>query len=187
MQRKSIGVQIAQAIAFLHSNIPKIVHLDVKPANVLVSICHAIAVGSNLCFLIQVEANNYHIYLADFGVSKVLHKTIATIKTNLSAGSIGTPGYQSIEQLVAGIITESVDVYALGCVLIELFGGQRVWEGLSAVQIVVKVVSEKRVPDTTHLPPAIQELVAKCLQQKTERATAMQVLNRLLKLPPPSL
>ena len=38
MQRKPI----AQAIAFLHSNIPRIVHLDVKPANVLVSVCHSL-------------------------------------------------------------------------------------------------------------------------------------------------
>ena len=60
------------------------------------------------------------IYLADLGVSKVLHKTMATIKTNASAGSIGTPGYQPVEQLEAGVITESVEVYSLGCVL---FGG----------------------------------------------------------------
>ena len=102
-------------------------------------------------FVIQVEANTYHIFLADFGVSKVLHNTIATVKTNLSAASIGTPGYQPVEQLQAGIITESVDVYALGCVLIELFGGKRVWEGLSALQIVVKVVSEKIVLIYHHL------------------------------------
>ena len=71
----------------------------------------------------QVEASTHHIYLADFGVSKVLHKTMATIKTNASAGSIGTLGYQPVEQLEAGVITESVDVYSLGCVLLELFGG----------------------------------------------------------------
>ena len=120
--------------------------------------------------LMQVEASTHHIYLADFGVSKVLHKTMATVKTNASAGSIGTPGYQPVEQLEAGVITESVDVYALGCVLLELFGGRRVWEGLSALQTVVKVVSEKKVPDTTHLPSAIQQLVNMCLQQRQQRA-----------------
>ena len=127
-------------------------------------------------------ANSYHVYLADFGVAKVLHQTLATIKTNSSAGSIGTPGYKPIEQLQAGVITESVDVYALGCVLIELFGEQRVWEGLSAVQICVKVVSEKKVPTVTHLQPQIQQLVGMSLKQRSEHATSIQVLSGLLRL-----
>ena len=37
MLRKTVAVQIAQAIAFLHSTTPITVHLDVKPANILVS------------------------------------------------------------------------------------------------------------------------------------------------------
>ena len=62
-------------------------------------------------------------FLADFGVAKVLMKgTLATSKTNSSSSFIGTPGFQPIKQLQAGKINEGVDVYAFGCVLVELFG-----------------------------------------------------------------
>ena len=71
---------------------------------------------------------------SDFGVAKFLTKgTIVTSQTNSSAKSIGTPGFQPPEQLQAGVITESADVYALGCVFIELFSGSKIWQGLSAL------------------------------------------------------
>ena len=112
----------------------------------------------------------------------MLHGTIATTKTNSSAGHIGTPGYQSIEQLQAGVITESVDIYALGCVIIELFGEKRIWEGLSAMQILVKVVMEKRVPSTAHRPSYIQHVVRMCLEEREQRATSTQILKNILQL-----
>ena len=121
-------------------------------------------------------------YLADFGVAKVLNGTIATTKTSSSAGSIGTPGFQPVEQLQAGVITTSVDVYALGCVLLELFGERRIWEGLSAMQILVKVVMEKKIPDITDLPPYAKKLVAMCLQEREKRPTSIQVLKDTLLL-----
>ena len=38
IKKKTIAVQIAQAVAFLHSTAPPTVHVDIKPANILVSI-----------------------------------------------------------------------------------------------------------------------------------------------------
>ena len=69
-----------------------------------------------------------------------------------TSSSIGTPGFQPKEQLQAGEIDESVDVYALGCMFVELFGERKNWEGLSALQILMKVAVEGHVPDYSHLP-----------------------------------
>ena len=43
----------------------------------------------------------------------------------------GTPGFQSPEQLCAEKMDEGCDVYAFGCVLIELFGEQCLWPNLN--------------------------------------------------------
>ena len=76
----------------------------------------------------------------------------------------------------------TVDVYAFGCVLIELFGGKKVWEGLSAIQIMVKVAVESAVPDYSHLPESVKPICAKCLQGQENRAPASVVLFSLLSL-----
>ena len=59
----------------------------------------------------------------------MLTGTISTSRTNSSSSSIGTPGFQPKEQLQAGEIDESVDVYALGCVFVELLGSERTGKG----------------------------------------------------------
>ena len=127
------------------------------------------------------ESATFHVYLADFGVAKVLTKgTLATSKTNSSSSSIGTPGFQPMEQLKASDIDESVDVYALGCVFVELFGGKKIWEGLSAIQIMVKVAVEGQVPAFSHLPSSVQPICDVCLQPKERRCTSSILLHAVL-------
>ena len=122
-------------------------------------------------------------YLADFGVAKVMtRETIATSKTNSSSKSIGTPGFQPPEQLQAGVVTESADVYALGCVYVELFSNTRVWQGLSAIHIIVKVAVEKVYPDYSQVPDPMKAICSMCLQEKSNRASASEVLHALLML-----
>ena len=108
--------------------------------------------------------------------------TLATAKTNSSSSSIGTPGFQPIEQLKAGEINEAVDIYAVGCVLVELFGEKKIWEGLSAIQIMVKVVVEGKVPDLFDLPPPVMSICSSCLRSKENRVTASFLLYALLSL-----
>lgn len=66
---------------------------------------------------------------------------LTSAKTNSSSPSIGTP---PIEQLKAG---ELNDIYVVGCVLVELFGEKKIWEELSAIQIMVNVVVEGKLTD----------------------------------------
>ena len=127
------------------------------------------------------EAGTFHTYIADFEVAKVLAQgTLSTSRTNSS--SVGTPGFQPKEQLRAGKITESADVYAFGCVFIELFGHKKIWEGLSAIQIMFKVAMEEAIPDCSHLPPSVVPICNKCLQDQEIRVSATTVLYLLLSL-----
>ena len=94
----------------------------------------------------------------------------------------GTPGFQSPEQLRAESLSESCDIYAFGCVLIELFGGRSVWQGLTPFQIMCKVAVEKQKPQYDHLPVAVQEVVSRCVCNREDRFAAIQLLDKLIAL-----
>ena len=128
----------------------------------------------------QVESETYHAFIADFGVAKVL--TQGTITTAKTKSSIGTPGFQPKKQLKAGKINTAVDIYAFGCLLIELFGEKQIWQGLSAIQIMVKVAVEGERPDLSHLQANIQTVCSNCLAEQDTRARACDVLYSLLAL-----
>jgi serine/threonine protein kinase len=99
------GRQIAEALACLHHR--GLVHRDLKPSNVLVADTEPLAVK-----------------LADFGIARGYGLAQIT-----EAGRVlGTLGYLAPEQLEqpggAGALDARGDLYALGCLLFELIGGQ---------------------------------------------------------------
>ena len=87
---------VLNGIHYLHRH--NVIHLDLKPANILVN-------------------NNYECVVADFGLTKILDNNVVTVSTR-----IATPGYASPER---GDITMrsdySDDVWALACILFEIF------------------------------------------------------------------
>jgi serine/threonine protein kinase len=144
----TVAIQVAQALLFLHSSEPPTAHLDIKPANVLV------------------QRQTKQVFLADFGLSRVITtKRVFGTKTMLA----GTPGFQPPEQLMAEAIDQRADVYAFGVLLIELFGGRPVWEGLTPFQIITKVVVQKQPPDFSHIVADIQPICSGCLEKKEKR------------------
>ena len=68
---------------------------------------------------VQVEDHTLHVFLADFGLGKIMTTTRVFGTATMSAG---TPGFQSPEQLKGEGLGTSSDVYAMGGVLMELFG-----------------------------------------------------------------
>ena len=94
----------------------------------------------------------------------------------------GTPGFQAPEQLRAEPIDVGADVYAFGALLIELFGEQPVWQGLTPYQIIVKVAISNEVPDYSKLPSGVQSICRLCMKQRRERSNIHTVLRALLQL-----
>lgn len=67
----------------------------------------------------------------------------------------GTPGYQAPEQLMGEHVGSECDVYTYGCLLLELFGATRLWDGLTFHQIMCFVTVQNKTPDLKpicHLP-----------------------------------
>ena len=65
---------------------------------------------------------------------------------------------QAPEQLQNKGLGLPSDIYALGAVLLVLFGERQVWTSLSPFQIMYKVTIEQKMPDIAHLPPSVQEV-----------------------------
>ncbi len=101
---RALGIQIARALAAAHAQ--RIVHRDVKPANIL-----AAGAGSWK--------------LADFGVAHVPDSSLT-----MTGQFVGSPAYAPPEALVRGQCDTEGDVYGLGATLYQAAAGN--WPRLDA-------------------------------------------------------
>ncbi|KAH0653814.1 hypothetical protein KY289_031492 [Solanum tuberosum] len=100
--RLRIITDIAKGLAYLHDECSqKTIHSDIKPQNILLD-------------------KNFNAKISDFGLSKLINKDESKVLTRMR----GTPGHLAPEWL-RSVITEKVDVYAFGIVLLELLCGRK--------------------------------------------------------------
>ena len=134
---------------------------------------------TGLLSCVQVRTKDYHVFLADFGLSRIISSTKILGTRTLMAG---TPAFQAPEQLKVDAVNEGADIYAFGILLIELFGEKAVWEQLTPYQVIVKVVLEGATPDFNHLPLQLQRICARCLKAKEDRDDIHTILKALLSI-----
>lgn len=95
-----IGILICDALMYLHSLEPKVIHRDIKPGNIRIT----------------PEGN---IILVDFGLVKVIE-----IDQHTATGAKAmTPGYSPPEQYGRGTTDERSDIYSLGATLYAALTG----------------------------------------------------------------
>ncbi|CAL1359307.1 unnamed protein product [Linum trigynum] len=101
--RYRVAIDVAKALNYLHSDCrSRILHLDVKPENILLD-------------------ENHRAIVSDFGLSKLMRRDESRVITNIR----GTRGYLAPEWLLELGISEKSDVYSYGMVLLEMVGGRR--------------------------------------------------------------
>ena len=127
--------------------------------------------------MLQVDLYTLHPYLADFGLARALNCSVGT-----TTQGAGTPAYQSPEQLKGKVeIHEACDVYALGCVLVELFLEKPLWPSAStAFEIMYKVTVEQCQPAYSELPPSLHKCCEAVFCPEKERASSAQLLQLLI-------
>jgi serine/threonine protein kinase len=128
---RHVGAAVADALTYVHS--AGMVHRDVKPANILCG-------------------SSGHVYLADFGIVRLVDATRLT-----GQGTIGTVSYLSPEQVRGEDVDASTDIYSLGLVLLECLTGKPEYPGSSAEAAVARLTRPPHVPST--LPPDWSELL----------------------------
>lgn len=102
-QRHSIALDIARGLKYLHHDAnPRVVHRDMKPANILMD-------------------DKCAAYVADFGLAR----EVDTQRTHMSTQHVlGTIGYMAPEYIQRGKLTFKSDVYAYGVILLQLISGK---------------------------------------------------------------
>lgn len=104
-----IGAAICDALAYLHTRKPPILHRDIKPGNVKIT-------------------PDGHIFLVDFGLAKVYHNASQATTTGARAM---TPGYSPPEQYGTARTDPRTDVYSLGATLYAALSGVIPEDGLA--------------------------------------------------------
>ncbi len=121
----------------------KIIHGDVKPANVLMT-------------------PEGQVKLGDFGIARF------STQVSGSGNLMGTPAYLSPEQILGNLQDSRSDLFSLGIILYQMSTGIRPFDGDSAVAVCAQIISSAPPPPSHHnptLPPAFDHLVMRCLSK----------------------
>ncbi|KAH9284611.1 Cyclin-dependent kinase 20 [Echinococcus granulosus] len=131
---KAYMVMLLSGVGFLHSN--SIMHRDLKPANLLID-------------------SKGVLKIADFGLARLFLSS----ENKLYSHQVATRWYRAPELLYgAKRYTESVDLWAVGCILGELLNNSPLFPGDNDIEqlwFVIRVLgtpTEKNWPGLTQLP-----------------------------------
>ncbi|XP_016501704.1 cysteine-rich receptor-like protein kinase 2 [Nicotiana tabacum] len=102
-KRFEIIIGTAEGLVYLHENTKnRIIHRDIKASNILLD-------------------SRLRAKIADFGLARTFQED----KSHISTAIAGTLGYMAPEYLAHGQLTEKVDVYSFGVLLLEIVTGRQ--------------------------------------------------------------
>lgn len=102
-QRFDIILGTARGLAYLHEDFHvRIIHRDIKPSNVLLD-------------------DDLQPKIADFGLARLLPEN----QSHLSTKFAGTLGYTAPEYAIHGQLSEKVDAYSFGVLVLEIISGTK--------------------------------------------------------------
>lgn len=102
-KRLEIIIGTAEGLVYLHENTKtRIIHRDIKASNILLD-------------------SRLRARIADFGLARSFQED----KSHISTAIAGTLGYMAPEYLAHGQLTEKVDVYSFGVLLLEIVTGRQ--------------------------------------------------------------
>jgi serine/threonine protein kinase len=133
------ATDLAAAIARAHR--AKVIHGDIKPANILIT-------------------REGQVKLGDFGIAR-----FATQVSN-SGVLMGTPAYLSPEQIQGNAQDTRSDLFSLGIILYQMTTGVQPFSGSSVSAVCAQIVAIMPPPPSHHnpsLPAAFDRIVMRCL------------------------
>ncbi|GAB7338984.1 hypothetical protein MBLNU457_5653t1 [Dothideomycetes sp. NU457] len=166
------ALQMLEGLAYLHE--AGVVHRDIKPENILLDY-------------------NGVIKFVDFGAAKVIAKQGKTLVADngrngggaqKSMNGVGTPMYMSPEVIkgghTAGARHGAVDIWSLGCVILEMATGRRPWATLDnewAIMYNIAQGNPPQMPTREQLSDGGLDFLKRCFEKDpAKRISATELL-----------
>jgi serine/threonine protein kinase len=148
----------AKALHYAHGR--GVIHRDIKPSNLMLTL-------------------DNDVRIIDFGIALVTDSDVSRIE-----GIAGSPSYMSPEQVQAGEITSTSDIYSLGVVMYELLTGFRPFRANNLSKLLHQIIYATPPPIHTlraEVPEDVEDIVAKALQKDAENrySTGLELAGAL--------
>jgi eukaryotic-like serine/threonine-protein kinase len=156
----AIGADVASALALVHGG--KVMHRDVKPANILLPRDATVSNGQTAV-------------LADFGIARLVDDAGIT-GTGLI---VGTASYLSPEQAHGTALTPATDIYSLGLVLLEALTGEKAFPGSAVESVAARLSVDPLVPDS--IDPEVATLLRSMVDRDPKARPKASVVDSRLR------
>ncbi|HET9228060.1 MAG TPA: serine/threonine-protein kinase, partial [Thermoanaerobaculia bacterium] len=138
--------QVAEALDYAHAH--RVIHRDVKPANILIT------------------ADN-KVKITDFGIAR-----LDTSNLTQEGQLLGTPNYMAPEQIQGKEIDHRADLFALGVVLYEMLTRHKPFQGENLTVVSHRIVYDHFTPPKEYardLPPGVEQVLDRALEKDPSR------------------
>ena len=142
-----IARQVASGLSSAHKK--KIIHRDIKPHNILMSVDGAAKI-------------------ADFGIAKAVSGATVVNSTTTVMGSVH---YLSPEQARGGYVDARTDLYSLGIVMYEMLTGNVPFDGENAVTVAMMHINND-IPAPSLQNPSVSPILDKIVMKVAARNPA---------------
>ncbi len=153
--RLDLIIDILAGLEAAHQH--NIIHCDIKPENILLSLTEDKWIGK----------------VTDFGIAKTVQQSN---NSQLESGYTGSPAYMAPERFY-GKYSYSCDLYSVGIILYELLTGERPFSGLPQDLLLAHLNERVNIPDT--VPILLKNIIIKALEKLPKRRflSAREMLN----------
>lgn len=137
----SVGRQVALAMNWLHTKEPPILHLDLKPANILLS-----------------DLQNLHVKVSDFGLARPCKLDSRSV--------VGTRRFMAPEMMKKLPISEKADVYSFAILLWQIYARKKPFSNFKNIKTQLEkkefadyIWAGNRPPIALDMPPLLANLL----------------------------
>src|SRR5579862_6556037 len=150
-QAVAVAIEICEGLERAHRQY--LTHRDLKPANVMIT-----ASG---------------VKLLDFGLAKQRAAAVAdgmTAAVTAHGTIVGTLNYMAPEQIEGRDADARSDIWAFGCLLYEMIGGTKAFDGTSGASVIAAILERQPppLPPQRGVPARLWDVIRTCLEKNPD-------------------